>query len=183
MRQSTLLASGMVLLIASTCHGQSLADAARANRKQKAQDGSAPTKVITGDNLSATPDATIRLVPGDTSNGQGTLTAPGRGKHSYSVTPLDATRFANGGVLHITIAVGSGASEASFDLFSQGASLPSGGFPNPLAQAHNIPSGGAAKIDYRFNHGAEFQLAAEGSWNAKAGDTNTYSFVVEVGNQ
>jgi len=25
-----------------------------------------------------------------------------------------------------------------------------------------------------------FQLGAEGSWNAKAGATNTYSFVVDV---
>ena len=78
--------------------------------------------------------------------------------------------------------MGSGAaSEASFDLFSEGARLPSDGFPNSLASAHSIPSGGTAKINYRFDHGAVFQLGAEGSWNAKAGDENTYSFVVEVG--
>ena len=70
----------------------------------------------------------------------------------------------------LRVVLGSGASEASFDLFSQGASLPTGGFPNPLAYTHSIPSGSTAKIDYRFDHGTEFQFAAEGSWNAKAGD-------------
>lgn len=168
------------MLIASLCYGQSLADAARANRKQKADTGSSTAKVITSDDLSGNAQVTLHLVPDEGSSGQGTLTAAGRGKHSYSVMYLDATRFASGGILHLTITVGSGASEASFDLFSQGASLPSEGFPNPLAHAHNIPSGGTAKIDYRFDHGAVFQLGAEGSWNAKAGDTNTYGLVVEV---
>ena len=173
---------GPMLLIASICHGQSLADAARENRKQKAKDGAAATKVITTDDLSAPPDFTIHLVPGATSTGEGTLVAPGRWKHGYLITNLDATRFINGGVLHITITVGDGASEASFDLYSQGARLPSDGFPNSLAGAHSIRSGAVAKIDYRFDHGSMFRFAAEGSWNAKAGDTNNYTFVVDVGN-
>ena len=90
--------------------------------------------------------------------------------------------FPEGGVLHITINVGDGASEGSFDLYSQGARLPSEGFPNALAGAHNVRSGASAKIDYRFEHGSMFRLAAEGSWNSKPRDTNTYSFVVDVGN-
>ena len=172
---------GPMLLIANICYAQSLGDAARDNRKQKAKDGAA-SKVITNDDFSASPDVTIHLAPGATSTGQGTIVAPGRGKHAYLITNLDATKFTNGGVIHITITVGEGPSEASFDLYSQGASLPSEGFPNPLANAHNVPSGGNAKIDHRFSHGSVFRLAAEGSWNAKPGDTNTYSFVVEVGN-
>lgn len=173
---------GTMLLITSFCQGQSLADAARENRKQKAKDGSAPTKVITTDDFSAAPDVTIHLVPGTTSTGQGTLVAPGRGKHHYVVTNLDATRFLNGGTFHILITAGTGASEASFDLYPQGVPLPSEGFPQSLAGTHNVASGASAKIDYRFSHGGVFQLAAEGSWNAKLGDTNTYTFVVEVGN-
>lgn len=173
---------GPMLLIASICHGQSLADAARENRKQKAKDGAASTKVITADDFSAPPNVTIHLVPGTTSTGEGTVVAPGRGKHGYLITNLDATRFTNGGVLHITISVGDGASEASFDLYSQGARLPSEGFPNSLVGAHNVRSGAGAKIDYRFDHGSMFRLAAEGSWNSKPGDANTYSFVVDVGN-
>jgi hypothetical protein len=172
---------GPMLLVASICHGQSLGDAARENRKQKAKDGAA-TRVITTDDFSAPTNATIHLVPGTTSTGEGTLVAPGRGKHGYVITNLDATRFTNGGVLHITITLGDGASEASFDLYSQGARLPSGGFPNSLAGAHDVRSGAYAKIDYRFEHGSVFRLGAEGSWNAKAGDTNTYSFAVDVGN-
>ena len=181
MRRVAPILLSLVLLLASICHGQSLADAARENRKQKAN-GSPAGKVVTSDDFSAPPNVTIHLFPGATSTGQGTLVAPGRGKHGYLVTDLDATRFIGGGVLHITITVGNGASEASFDLYPQGLGLPSEGFPNSLAGAHNIRSGAGAKIDYRFDHGSVFQLAAEGSWNAKAGDTNTYSFVVEVGN-
>lgn len=102
-----------MLLVTSLCRAQSLADAARENRKQKAKDGDAATKVITSDDFSGAPDVTIHLVPGTSSTGQGTVVAPGRGKHSYAVTNLDATRFTGGGVLHITITVGDGASEAS----------------------------------------------------------------------
>ena len=181
MHPSVRIALAATLLTASVCHGQSLADAARENRKQKAKDTAA--KVITGDDFSAPPDVTIHLVPGTTSSGQGTVTAPGRGKHGYLVTTLDATRFSAGGVLHITITVGTGTSEASFDLYPQGVPPPSEGFPNSLAGAHNVRSGAGAKIDYRFAHGSVFQFAAEGSWNSKAGETNTYNFVVDVGDR
>jgi hypothetical protein len=169
----------MVLLIGSTGYGQSVADAAaRANRKQK---GDAPAKVITTDDLTgtSTPEI-IQLIPGSTSTGQGTLVAPGRGKHSYRVILLDASQFVNGGTLHITITVGDGESEASFDLYPPGLPLPTEGLPNSLANAHNIPSSSGAKIDYRFAHGTVFQFVAEGSWNAKAGARNNYSFQVHV---
>src|SRR5271156_6496531 len=104
----------IVLLIGSTCYGQSLADAARANRKEK---GSAPAKVLTSDDLVETPTPEIlQLIPGLSAAGRGTRVAPGRGKHSYQVIMLDASRFVNGGAIHITITVGQGESEASFDL-------------------------------------------------------------------
>lgn len=183
MHRSAPIILGLTISIAGICHGQSLADAARENRKQKPRDGDTTAKVITSDDFSAPPDITIHMVPGTTANGQGTVAAPGRGKHAFAVTNLDATRFTGGGVLHITITVGDGVSEASFDLFPQGAHLPAEGIPNSLASAHNIRSGAGAKIDYRFDHGGVFQLAAEGSWNSKAGETNTYTFVVDVGNR
>jgi hypothetical protein len=171
----------IVLMLGGTGFGQSLADAARANRQQK---GAAPTKVVTSDDLdpTATPEK-IQLIPGSSSTGQGTLVAPGRGKHSYRVILLDASRFVNGGTIHITITVGAGESEASFDLYPEGLPLPSEGFPKSLASAVNTHSGSSAKINYRFAHGTVFQFGAEGSWNAKAGATNTYSFVVEVDSQ
>jgi hypothetical protein len=170
----------IVLLIGSTCYGQSLGDAARANRKQKGAD---PPKVLTSDDLVATPTAeTIQLIPGSSASGQGTLLAPGRGKHSYQVILLDASRFVNGGTIHITITVGNGESEASFDLYPQGLPLPSEGLPKSLADAVNIRSGSGAKINYHFAHGAVFQFGAEGSWNSKAGTTNNYGFVVDVSN-
>ncbi len=92
-------------------------------------------------------------------------------------------RFTNGGTLHIEVALENGAAEASFGLFPEGARLPSGGFPKPLASAHNVPSGTNATIDYHFDHGSLFEFAAEGSWNAKAGGTNTYGLTVDVGNR
>jgi hypothetical protein len=170
----------LFLLIEGTAYGQSLADAARANRKQK---GASPAKVLTGDDLVATPaPETIQLIPGSSATGQGTLVAPGRGKHSYRVIQLDASRFASGGTIHITITVGNGESEGSFDLYPQGLTLPSEGFPNSLANAVNIHSAAGAKINYRFAHGTVLQFGAEGSWNSKAGATNTYSLVVDVDN-
>ena len=183
MQRVALKSLGIVLLIGSTCYGQSLADAARANRKQKGQEGATATKVVSDDDIAAATDVTIHLVPGATSTGGGMLLAPGMWKHSYSITNLDAKRFSNGGVLHIEITLGNGPAEASFDLYSQGARLPSGGFPNPLANAHDVPGGSTAKIDYRFDRGATFRLAAEGSWHAKAGDRNSYSFTANVGNR
>jgi len=170
----------IVLLLGSACFGQSLADAARENRKQKP--GKAPTKVITGDDLVAAVEV-IQLLPGSSATGQGTLVAPGRGKHNYRIVMLDASRFVDGGTIHITITVGTGESEASFDLYPQGLALPTEGFPNSLANAVNIRSGSGAKINYRFAHGTVFQFGAEGSWNAKAEATNTYSFVVDVDGQ
>jgi hypothetical protein len=167
----------IVLLIGGPCYGQSLADAARENRKQK----SAPTKVLTSDDLVATPTPEVmQLIPGSSATGQGTLVAPGRGKHSYRVVMLDASRFLNGGTIHITVTVGSGESEASFDLYPQNLPLPAEGLPNSLANAVNVHRTAGAKINYRFDHGTVFQFGAEGSWNSKAGATNTYSFVVNV---
>lgn len=182
MHRVALSVLGTILLIAAFCHGQSLADAARENRKQKAQNGNTAGKVITSDDFSAPPNAIIHLVPGASSTGEGTLVAPGRGKHGYEITQLDATKFIKGGVLHISITLGSGPAEASFDLYSQGSRISTDGFPNSLAGAHNVPSGGTGRIDYRFDHGSVFQFGAEGSWNATAKDTNNYSFVVDVGN-
>lgn len=72
--------------------------------------------------------------------GQGTLVAPGRGKHSYRVIRLDASRFVGGGTIHITITVGDGESEASFDLYPQGQQLPTEGFRHSLATAVNVGS-------------------------------------------
>lgn len=170
-----------VLLNGGTTHGQSLADAARANRKQN---GTVPTKVITSDDLTGAPTTdVIQLLPGSSSTGQGTLVAPGRGKHSYRVIMLDASRFVNGGTIHIAITVGSGESEASFDLYPKGAPLASEGFPKSLAHAVNVRPDSDARINYRFAHGTVFQFGAEGSWNAKTGATNAYSFVVDVDNQ
>ena len=176
MQQVALKGLCIVLLIGSMGYGQSLGDAARAQRKQK---GATSAKAVTSDDLTATSEI-LQLTPGSSSTGQGTLVAAGRGKHSYRVIMLDARRFVNGGTIHITITVGDGESEASFDLYPQGLPLPSEGFPNSLANAWNIRSASGAKINYRFAHGTVFQFAAEGSWNSKAGAKNTYSFVVQV---
>src|SRR5579863_8746108 len=74
----------IVLFVSGMAFAQSLADAARENRRDKLQTRGASTKVITGDDLAptSTPEV-IQLIPGSTATGQGTLVAPGRGKHGY----------------------------------------------------------------------------------------------------
>jgi hypothetical protein len=157
-----------------------LADAARENRKEKSDKASA--KVFTTDDLLEKPEV-ILLTPGSTSKGEGTLVAPGRGKHEYRVVTLDASRFVNGGTIHIKITTGTGEAESSFDLYPPGLSLPAEGIPNSLASAYNVRSVSGAKINYRFTRGAVFQFGAEGSWNSKPGATNTYTYVVDVESQ
>lgn len=179
MRRFAFAALFALLMIATFVQAQSLADAARENRKDKATPVPAG-KVFTSDDLSTPAGETIHLVPGTPADGQGTLIAPGLGKHSYHVIYLDATHFPTGGTLHLRLTLGVGASEASFDLFAEGASLPTEGIPHPLASAHNVASGSTAKIDYRFDRGATFQLAAEGSWNHKAGETNDFTVIIDV---
>ena len=66
MRRSAPIILGLMMSIAGICHGQSLADAARENRKQK-KDGDTTPKVITSDDFSSAPDVTIHMVPGTTS--------------------------------------------------------------------------------------------------------------------
>lgn len=178
MQERILRSLCFLLLIGSTCYGQSVADAARENRQQKPAESTVAKRVISTDDLSAA--EVIHLVPGQRATGQGTVVAPGRGKHSYHVIMLDASQFTNGGTIHIAVTMGDGPSETSFDLYSQNGALAEGGFPSSLAEVRNVASGSDAKLKYHFAHGAVFQFAAEGSWNAKAGSTNTYSFVVSV---
>jgi hypothetical protein len=168
-----------VVLLIGTGYSQSIADAARDNRKQQPKKA-APAKVISNDDISSTPDMIAHLVPGSNYDGQGALVAPGRWKHDYRVIRLDTSRFPNGGTLHITITLGNGPSDASFDLYSMGAPLPTDGFAKSLAHAWDVPRNSSAKIDYRFHHGEVFLLGAEGNWDSKAGTTNTYSFTVNV---
>lgn len=172
----------ILLMISSLCCGQSLGDAARANRQQQSKKA-APGKVITSDDMSESADPILHLVPGSSSSGQGSLIAPGMWKHSYRVYRLDTSRFVNGGTLHISITLGNGKSDASFDLYPGGTPLPVDGFPRSLAYAHDVLQTTSAKIDYHFTQGMVFLLGAEGSWHAKAGDTNTYSFVASVENK
>jgi hypothetical protein len=172
----------IALLISGTCYSQSIADAARENRKQQSNNkkNTGPAKVFSNDDVSSTPDMIAHLVPGSSFNGQGALVAPGMWKHNYRTIRLDASRFVNGGTLHITITLGNGASDASFDLYPMGAELPTGGFSKSLAHAWDVPRNSSAKIDYHFDHGEVFLLGAEGNWHSKAGTTNTYSFEVVV---
>ena len=55
-----------VLFLASLCHSQSLADAARKNRAQKEANSAKAAKVIETDDISTTPDATYAPVAGQT---------------------------------------------------------------------------------------------------------------------
>jgi len=178
--QRVVQALCIVLLIGSTCYGQSIADAARENRQQQSKKGTTPAKIIGNEDVS--PDPIFHLLPGSNFAGQGALVAPGRWKHNYRAIRLDASGLVHGGTLHIEITLGNGASDASFDLFPMGP-LPTAGFQKSLAHAWDVRRNSSAKINYRFDHGEVFLLGAEGNWDSKAGDKNTYSFTVEVETQ
>src|SRR5215469_9325093 len=147
----------IILLVTGICYGQSAADVARENRKHQASNET-PGKVISNDDVDPlTPMTGAQLLPGSSFNGKGTLVAPGRGNHSYRCVNLDATRFLNGGTLHITVTLGKGESDASFDLYPQGVQPPIQGFPNSLAHAWDVAKGSTVKINSHFDHGAVFQ--------------------------
>jgi len=112
-------------------------------------------------------------------SGQGNLVAPGSDRHGYTVFRIDTARFANGGTLEIEITVGDGASTASFDVFPEGARLPTEGFPTDqgsLANAYNLDPGQKATITYTLDRGQRLLLCAEGSWLSDQGSTNSFAY-------
>jgi hypothetical protein len=105
----------------------------------------------------------------------GVLTAPGYGAHKYQIVHIDTRDFAKGGTLRIDIQVGNGRSNASFDLFSENAIVPTAGSPGSLAGAHDIGRNSGSSMEYQFFKGEIFQFGAEGNWFSDKGTQSHYS--------
>jgi hypothetical protein len=141
------------------------------------------TREVTQSGAKATLEAnTIVLSPSHFSAAtEGCLTAPGNGYQDYTIVLIDTRAFPNGGKLVMTVGLGSGGSDGSFDLFLEGTDIPTKGKPDrsvahiwDLGREHN------ATMEYRFSAGQVFQFGATGNWMSPKGTTNTFSLSVAV---
>lgn len=85
-----------------------------------------------------------------------------------TVHELDATAFAGGGTLEITVTVGGAEAAGSFLLFADGA-------PEPLAHAGPVLRGERGVVRLAFEEGAVLRLVATG-----AGEGGVNAFLAEV---
>jgi len=112
---------------------------------------------------------------------EGSLTAPGHGKQSYTVYYLDTTDFTEGGTLTIQISLGEGESDASFDLFPADAPIPTEGrAEESIAALYDLKRGESGSLSYQFSTGQVFQFGATGNWFSREGATNTFEMTVSV---
>ena len=117
--------------------------------------------------------------------GSGTLYGIPAGTQDYQLTTIDASQFTNGGTISITIALGNGASGASYDLFdaTTGVTLSSDGRPLlSLANAYDVGPGATTTLSYTFKAGqsTRYLLGIEGNWGSSPSSTNSYSYGVNV---
>lgn len=114
-------------------------------------------------------------------NAGGELVAPGRGRQSYTLFLIDTSDFNGGGILKFRVTLGTGESDASFDLFPEGVAIPTEGRAlESVATLYDLPRGGSGTLSYQFSVGQVFQFGATGNWFSPLGSTNTFSFTVTV---
>lgn len=120
-------------------------------------------------------DATpvLVLAPSQPS-GSGTLevVAPGYGVHQFTLQRIDLTAFTGGGTLVIDVSVApDSTTDASFDVYPQGAVIPSKDAPTTsVARAYDVQKGQSSRLTYQFTRGEVVTLAAEGNWFSPAGN-------------
>lgn len=109
------------------------------------------------------------------------LTAPGYGKQNYTVFAIDTRDFPNGGTLKIEVTLGEGDSDGSFDIFPEGAPIPSEGrAAGSVAALYDLKRGSRGVLSYTFMTGQVLQFGATGNWFSPAGATNTFTIVAAV---
>lgn len=112
---------------------------------------------------------------------EGELIAPGHSKQSHTIVLIDVTDFPSGGTLKIEVALGKGESDGSFDLFPEGAAIPTEGrVTNSVAALYDLKHGESGTLVYEFVSGQVFQLGATGNWFSREGATNTFMLSVFV---
>ena len=111
----------------------------------------------------------------------GELTAPGYEKQSYTVFFLDTTDFSEGGTLVVEVQLDDGESDGSFDLFPEGAPIPTEGrAEDSLASLYDLRRGERGTFRYQFESGQVFQFGATGNWFSREGATNTFTLIIRV---
>ncbi|MDB9411310.1 hypothetical protein ACQY1X_03740 [Microcystis protocystis FBCC-A270] len=106
---------------------------------------------------------------------EGVLIAPGNGQQNYDVVDIDTRDFTEGGTLRIDVQVGSGKSNASFDIFPQDAVVPIAGRPTEsIAGSYDVSRNSGTSLTYQFDRGEIFQFGATGNWFSEKGSRNSY---------
>ncbi|NOH01082.1 MAG: hypothetical protein HND47_03465 [Chloroflexi bacterium] len=133
---------------------------------------------------SASPDEPRTLVltrSQPSASAEGELVAPGREKQKYTLFLVDTRDFQNGGTITFEITLGTGESDASFDLFPEGVPIPTEGRAlDSVATLYDLPRGSSGTMSYTFAAGQVFQFGASGNWFSPEGTTNTFTFTVTV---
>jgi len=128
------------------------------------------------DDTPTTPAVTTTVI----TSGTGTIKAIPAGTQDYKIHNIDTNSYTTGGTLKVEIVLGSGLCSGSFDLFSQGATIPTSGTANSLAHSYDVAPGATTTVTYTFTQGQIFQFGATGNWYSTTGTTNTYSFTAKV---
>lgn len=108
------------------------------------------------------------------------ISAPGNGKHNYTLLPIDTTCLKEGGMMTISIVLGQGNCAGSFDLFAEGGRIPKSGRVSSLASAYDVSPGTTRVIRYQFREPQIFQFGAEGNWFSDSGAENEVDISVSV---
>lgn len=112
---------------------------------------------------------------------EGALTAPGHGRQNFTIIPIDVTDFRSGGTLTIEVALGDGESDGSFDLFPDGAVIPTEGrVTNSVATLYDLKHGESGTLTYKFASGQVFQFGATGNWFSREGAVNAFTITASV---
>jgi len=113
--------------------------------------------------------------------GSGIFLAPGAGKQNFSQYPLNLANYSSGGLLTIQIALGNGASAASFDLFAGNAVISAGSTTaQPLASQTNVAPGACTTLTYKFPQAGSYILGVTGAPNSPANSLNTFQYTAYV---
>jgi hypothetical protein len=112
----------------------------------------------------------------------GMLKAPGNNRQNYQIICIDTTRFNDQSHLQIDIELGNGESNASFDIFPEGAEIPTVGRPTgSILGAYDISRGTKnLRMIVEFTKGQVFQFGATGNWFSREGSTNNFKVTMSV---
>jgi hypothetical protein len=102
----------------------------------------------------------------------------GFGEMSMGFHTIDATAFAGGGTIEITVRVGDAKAAGRFELCA--AAPGSRNAMGPVRTLDKVARGETAKLSYEFEKGARFGLATKAAAGSAEGDANAFLATVTV---